>query len=128
MTGKLRNYQIQVLDSLSRMEEYRKQLEAEGMTTIDGETYIGVTGRLPSFPETQRIGRATRPAPNPGSLVIVDYAAIEERLMSMAAKRKPKGKQPFKAGGTCRKWWSIGMASTAIVVARLARGQGNGEA
>jgi hypothetical protein len=86
----------------------------------------GTTGRFRFGPDMQQIGRGNRRVPNPG--IVVDYAAIEERLMSMAAKRKPKGKQPFKAGGTCRKWWSIGMASTAIVVARLARGQGNGEA
>ena len=97
---------------------------------MDHAIAYSATGRVQFGPETQRLGRATRQAPNPGAMVIVDYAAIEERLMSMAAKRKPKakGKTPFKAGGPLRKWWSIGMASTAIVVARLARGQGNGEA
>lgn len=46
----------------------------------------------------------------------------------MAARKKTKAKRPFKAGGVLNRWWTIGMASTAIVVARLARGQGNGEA
>lgn len=97
---------------------------------LDHAIAYGATGRVQIGPETQRIGRATRQAPNPGAMVIVDYAAIEERLMSMAAKRKPKGKRPFKAGGVLDAYWRwrIGMASTAIVVARLARGQGNGEA